>query len=98
MTTINATVRNGRIEPDQPIDLPDGTVLQLMLRGDEAKMEADEMSAAEIAQVLQAMDRMEPLEMTEAELVSWEADRQARRQWEKAHFLKRADKLRQGWE
>jgi hypothetical protein len=29
MTTIKAIVRNGRIEVDEPIDLPDGTELRI---------------------------------------------------------------------
>jgi hypothetical protein len=31
MTTIKATIRNGRIEVDEPIDLPDGTELTIPL-------------------------------------------------------------------
>jgi hypothetical protein len=33
MTTIKAIVRNGRIEVDKPIDLPDGTELTIPLPG-----------------------------------------------------------------
>jgi hypothetical protein len=41
---------------------------------------------------------MEPLRMTDAELAAWEADRKARRDWEKAHFFERAGKLQRMWE
>jgi hypothetical protein len=99
MTTIKAVVRNGRIEVDEPLDLPDGTVLRIPLPGDTEKAGSDEpMSPDEIEQVLAAMDRMEPLQMTDAELAAWEADRKARREWEKAHFFEHAEKLRGMWE
>jgi len=93
MMTIKAVVRNGRIEVDEPLDLPDGTVLQIPLPSDTERAEDDEMSPDEIQRVLAAMDRMEPLQMTDAELAAWEADRQARKEWEKAHFFKHAEKL-----
>lgn len=99
MTTIKAVVRNGRLEVDEPLDLPDGTVLQIPVPGDTAQAEGDgPMSPDEIEQVLAAMDRMEPLRMTDAELAAWEADRKARREWEKAHFFEHAEKLQRMWE
>jgi hypothetical protein len=85
MTTIKATVRNGRIEVDEPLDLPDGTVLQIPVPDDSSRAD-DEMSPDEIQRILDAMDRMQPLQMTDAELAAWEADRQARKEAEKAHF------------
>jgi hypothetical protein len=56
------------------------------------------MSPEEIQQVLAAMDQMEPLQMTDAELAAWEADRRARREAEKARFFEHAEKLRGMWE
>jgi hypothetical protein len=98
MTTIKATVRNGRIEVDEPLDLPDGTVLRIPVPGDAEKAEGDEMSPGEVQRVLAAMDQMQPLRMTDAELAAWEADRQARKESEKAHFFERAEKLHGMWE
>jgi hypothetical protein len=94
MTTIRATVRGGRIEVDEPIDLPDGTQLLIPIPNGEAD---DEMGPEEIARVLAAMDRLEPLEMTEAELAAWEADRQARKEAEKADFARRAARVEGLW-
>lgn len=93
MITIKAVVRNGRIEVDEPLDLPDGTVLQIPVPDD-----SDTMSPEEVERVLPALDRMEPLQMTEVELAAWEADRQARRDWEKARFFEHAEKLQSMWE
>ena len=98
MTMIKAVVRGGRIEVDEPLDLPDGTVLQIPVPGDAERTADDAMSAEEIQRVLAAMDRMEPLQMSDAELAAWEADRQARREREKALFLERAEKLQRMWE
>jgi acyl-CoA reductase-like NAD-dependent aldehyde dehydrogenase len=44
------------------------------------------------------MEKIEPFEMTDAERAAIEADRQARKEWEKAHFDERGDKLRRIWE
>ena len=93
MTTITAVIRNGRVEPDQPLDLPEGTVLRITVPGEPATEAADETQRA-----LAVMDRMQPLQMTDAELAAWEADRHARKEREKGHFLDRAEKLRGMWE
>jgi hypothetical protein len=98
MTTIKAVVRDGRIELDEPLDLPNGTVLQIPVPTGAERTEDAPMSEDEIREVLAAMDRMEPLQMTDAELAAWEADRQARKEQEKAHFRERAEKLRRMWE
>ncbi len=101
MTTITATVRDGRIEPDQPFDLPEGTALRISVPDGAALPEEDDdppMTPEEIARVLKLMDEMEPLQMTDAEIAAWEADRQARKEWDKAHFFDRADKLAKMWE
>ena len=94
MSTIRATIRNGRIEPDEPLNLPDGTEVQITV----PENDDEPMSQAEIDRILAAMDRMQPLQMTAAELAAWEADRQARKEWEKVHFFEHAEKLRRMWE
>jgi hypothetical protein len=52
------------------------------------------MSPEEIARTLAAMENVEPLDLTEEERAAWEAERQARKQLEKAHFAEHAEKLR----
>jgi hypothetical protein len=100
MSTITATVRSGRIELDEPLNLPDGTKLQIALPNGwcESTNEAEPMNSEEIAERLAAMDRMQPLQMTDAELAAWEADRQARKGREKEHFFEHSEKLRGMWE
>lgn len=95
MITIRAAVRGGRIEPDEPIDLPDSTEVQITV----PEYDDDEpISPEEIGPVLAAMDRMEPLRMSDEELAAWEADRHARKEWEKTYFFGHADELRRMWE
>jgi predicted DNA-binding antitoxin AbrB/MazE fold protein len=94
MSTIRATVRNGRIEPDEPFVLPEGTEVEITI----PENDDEPMSQTEIDRVLTAMDQMVPLQMSDAELAAWEADRQARKEWEKAHFFEHAEKLRRMWE
>jgi hypothetical protein len=98
MTTITAVVRNGRLEVDEPLNLPNGTVLQIPLPLDAEKAADEPMTPEEIQRVLAAMDQMEPLQMTDAELAAWEAERQARKDREKADFFKQAEKLQRMWE
>ena len=56
------------------------------------------MTPDEIARTLAAMDKVEPFDMTDQERSAIEADRQARKEWEKAHFDELAEKLRRMWE
>ncbi len=101
MAAIKGVIRNGQVLLSQPATWPDGTevtVAQLdapqTLAGDDDRP----MTPEEIARTLAAMDRVEPFDMTQEELAAWEAERRARKEWEKAHFQERADKLREMWE
>ena len=96
MSTIKATVAHGRLEVDVPADWPDGTEVEI--QPVQGKMSDEAMSPEEIARVLAAMDQLEPLELTESELAAWEAERQARKELEKAHFAEHAETLRRMWE
>jgi hypothetical protein len=102
MTTIIAIVRNGQLELPRPIDLPDGTPVEILLpeSGGTASASEDDgsMTPEEIARTLAAMEKIEPFEMSEEERAALEVDRQARKEWEKAHFDERAEKLRRIWE
>lgn len=102
MTTMTAIVRNGHLELPRPIDLPDGTEVEILLPGrEETDSDSEDdgpMTPEEIARTLAAMEKIEPLEMTEAERAALEADRQVRKEWEKAQFDEHAEKLRRIWE
>ena len=99
MTTIKATIRNGRIEPDEPLNLPEGSHLLISLPdGLETAHDVNGLSQEEIDHDLVAMKCMFPLQMTDAELTAWEADRQAQKEWEKAQFVAHSEKLRRMWE
>lgn len=70
---LKGVIRNGRVEVDKPIDLPDGTevVLTPETPGDDDKPVHPE----EIARVLTAMQRLQPLEIPDtvaADLDDWE--------------------------
>jgi hypothetical protein len=85
MPTITAVIRNGRLELSRPLDLPDGTEVEIQLPDvNRAELETQPMNAAEIVHTLAAMDQVELFEMTDAERAAQEADRQARNDWEKA--------------
>lgn len=95
MTTITATVRGGRLEVAEPVNLPDGTELRVQLPdvGSDAPLPADE-----IARVLAAMDRVEPFDWSAAERAAWEAERVAQKAREKAQFAEQSERLRRLWD
>ncbi|MBV9124822.1 MAG: hypothetical protein JO112_15815 [Planctomycetes bacterium] len=102
MTTMTAIVRNGQLELPRPIDLPDGTEVEIRLPqpegNDSSREDEGPVTPEEISRTLAAMEKIEPLELSEEEQAAWEADRQARKEWEKAHFDQHAEKLREIWE
>jgi predicted DNA-binding antitoxin AbrB/MazE fold protein len=93
---IRATWTNGRFVPDKEVNLPEGTIVYLVEAPAEESLNAnaDGMPPEEIARVLDAMDRMEPLSWTDQEYAAWEQDRQARKEWEKARFMEHGEELR----
>lgn len=95
MDTIRGVVRNGRIETDDPLDLPEGTELLIPVPGRSTDDEDDwDNSPEDIAAWLAWADSLEPLIFTDAERAAWEADEQARKEWEKSHFESYAKELR----
>jgi hypothetical protein len=99
MNTIKGIVRGGRIELDKPLDLPDGTELLIPLpNGAPDDDDGWDNSPEGIAAWLKWYDSLEPLIFTAEERAAWEANRQARKEWEKAHFEERAEKLQRMWE
>jgi hypothetical protein len=82
-------IHGGQVLVDEPIDLPDGSAVTITT----AALEPSDTPEA-IAADLAAMAAFEPLDLTDAELAAWEADRQARKAWEKAYFFAHTDRLR----
>jgi hypothetical protein len=95
VSTIKATVKGGRLELEQPIDLPDGT--ELLIPVPDAPDGDTPMSPEEIARVLAAVDRMIPFDRTPEDEARLEADRQARKAWEHGHADQRAETLKGMW-
>jgi hypothetical protein len=99
MNAIKATVKDGRLEVPVPPDWPDGTEVEIHPMGQAGPSDEEgPMTPEEIARTLAAMDKVEPFDLTDEERTAWEAERQARKEWEKAHFAEHAEKLRGTWE
>jgi hypothetical protein len=98
MSTLKGMIRHGQVILTKPTDLPDGTEVEILPVGLSSVDEEGPMTPDEIARTLAAMDKIEPFEMSDAESMAIEADRQARKAWEKAHFDEHADRLRRIWE
>jgi hypothetical protein len=66
---LKGIIRNGRVEVDEPIDLPEGTEVVVSPEDD------GPVSPDEIARVLAAMHRLQPLDISDeeaADLDAWE--------------------------
>ncbi|MBL8797351.1 MAG: hypothetical protein JNM56_25845 [Planctomycetia bacterium] len=92
MNAVRATWKNGQIVPDGPVDWADGARLLVQPDNDDF---ADSPEA--IADWLRWYDSLQPLIFTAEEQAAWEANRQARKDWEKSHVDERDAKLRGIW-
>ncbi|MEZ0267628.1 MAG: hypothetical protein ACAI43_23090 [Phycisphaerae bacterium] len=103
MNAIKATVRNGRIEADEPVNLPDGTELLVVPADQAERVDADEEpgwdnSPEGIAAWLKWYDSLEPLVLTPEDEAEIARARREQKEWELANFEKHAEKLRRQWE
>jgi hypothetical protein len=77
MTTVRTVIHDRRLEFPAPDDLADGTEVNLPICTDTVACDAP-MTAAEIARILAAMERLRPLEIPHevaSELDTWERKR-----------------------
>jgi hypothetical protein len=96
---IKGVIRNGRVEVNEPIDLPDGTEVEVISRESAPDDDAAWDNSPEgIAAWLQWYDSLQPLILTDEERAAQEAAQQARKEWEKTHFDEHAEKLRRMWQ
>src|SRR5262245_30731659 len=98
MSTLRVIIRNGQVLVIGPTDLPDGTEVEILPVGLSVLDDPGQVTPDEIARTLAAMEKIEPFEMTEAERAAIEADRQARKEWDKSHFDEHGERLRRIWE
>jgi len=95
MIALKGVIQKGQVVLPTPAELPDGTEVTIL----PVRSNDDEpMGPEEIARVLALMDGVQPFELTDEERAARDADRQARKEWEKAHFDEHAEKLRSQWQ
>jgi hypothetical protein len=97
MKAILGTIHNGQIVPDQPVEWPEGcrVVIEPAAKVETLGLRDEDWPTTPegIARLLALMEDIEPLEMTPEEEAAWQADRKARKEWEKASFEKTVRKL-----
>src|SRR2546426_1060992 len=98
MMTIRAKIRGRRLELDAPAEWPDGTEVEIFPLQRGGCKDADAMSPEEIASTLATMDQVRSFDMTDTERAAWEAERNARKERDKAQFADHAEALRRAWE
>ncbi len=95
MTVIKATVKNGKIELEAPVNWPEGTEVRI----EPITIDSlDEETPERIASDLALMEQFEPMEFTVEEQAGWDAARAVQKDREKARFDEHADTLRKIWE
>ncbi len=96
MSTTTGTWRDGRVVLDRPVDWPEGCRVLLEAVPDEtfgiAESEWSDTPEG-IADWLAWYDRLEPLEMTAAELAAWNASRRESAEHGAARLLQRIEHL-----
>ncbi|MFL5245214.1 MAG: hypothetical protein ACJ8FY_24195 [Gemmataceae bacterium] len=97
MTTIKAIVRNGRIEVDEPIDLPDGTELTIpipVLPAASGLKEEDGSDTPDaIENWIRWYDSLQPVAFTPEERAAWDAARREQKQSELAQWHLHSQRL-----
>lgn len=99
MSALRAMVRNGRIETDDPLDLPDGT--ELLVYPAEERPDPEDAygdSPDGLAAWLRDFRALEPLALTEEDRRVIDQAYADQKAWELAHFEAHAEKLRKMWE
>jgi hypothetical protein len=95
MTTVKAVVRNGQIELEKPVDLPDGTVLIIPLPdlpGFNGSPDAYGLPEAAESWI-RWYDALEPLEFTPEERAAWDEARQQQKDFELAQWEKNSQQI-----
>lgn len=104
MIAIKARVRNGYLVSVDPVNLPEGTEVEVTASpncgpSDEQMTEENWPTTTEgLARLLARMDSREPLQMSEAEIERWSRIRREDKDWELAHSEARDERLRKVWE
>jgi hypothetical protein len=100
MREIEATVRDGRVVTETPLNLPDGTKVKIIdLEGTSGDgVDIWENSPEGLKAWHAWFDSLEPVVFTPEEESELAKFREERRAWELAHFDERIDKLKKMWE
>ncbi len=97
MTMIKAIVRKGRIEIDEPIDLPDGTELMIPIPDGHAPFGMGDDDDSDTPEAIEAWirwyDSLEPVEFTPEERAAWDAARREQKEYELARWEERSEKI-----
>jgi hypothetical protein len=97
MTSIKAVVRNGRIEVDKPISLPDGTQLTIPIPELSERLENTDEDRSDTPEAIENWirwyDALEPVEFTEEDRAAWEAARQEQKEFEIGQWEERSKRI-----
>src|SRR5690242_15610639 len=83
MALLKGTIHDGQVVLPQPVDLPDGTEVEIVPVDPAGSADDDgPLTPDEIARTLAAMEQVQPFEMSDLERAALEAARRAHKEWE----------------
>lgn len=107
MNTIKAIIHNGRLKLDEPVDLPDGSEVEVLLHvaselplpelfgmSEEEQGETPE----EIERWIAEVEAIPAITMSDEEWAAWEQRRKEDREWQLANAVEREKRLLRNFE
>jgi hypothetical protein len=73
MASVQGTYRNGKVEPDEPVNWPEGQRVTMATAGPDEEATDFPEGVHSIEEWLALLDSLEPIEMTAEEEAEWKA-------------------------
>ena len=107
MTIIRSVIHNGRLQLDEPVNLPDGSQVEVIVHVTSSlplpalvgmtEVEQEE-TPEEIERWIADVESIPPITMSDEEWAAWQQRRKEDREWQLADALEREKRLQRSFE